>query len=242
MSLKASLLQTLVKISCIPLRILNKRVYLRQKTSVNERAVEYKFVFDQIASKAPGRVLDVGTGITALPALIRNCGINVTAIDNVRDYWPIGMFNQHWFVLDRDILEPKWDGPLFDLVTCISVLEHIKEFEKAIDKMSSLLNPGGVLVLSFPYCETTYIENVYLRKLSDAYGRNIPFVCHVYSRTEINNWLKKFNLSIAAQEYWQFYTGDFWSEGAPIVPPKQVGAKEAHQISCLALTRREGLV
>jgi SAM-dependent methyltransferase len=221
----------------VPLSILNKRAYLNQNTSFNERPVEYKFVFDQLARKAPACVLDVGTGTTALPALIRNCGIKVTAIDNVRDYWPRGMFNQHWYVLDRDILDKTLDCGYFDLITCISVLEHIKNYENAIMKIANILNTGGILVLSFPYCEYTYIENVYLRNSSDAYGRNIPFICHVFSRTEINNWLEKFNLSITAQEYWQFYTGEFWSEGTKIFPPKQVGTNETHQITCLALKK-----
>lgn len=227
---------SLVNLVRVPLYILNKRVYLHQETSFNERPVEYRFVFDHIARSAPSSVLDVGTGTTALPALIRNCGISVTALDNVRDYWPRGMFNQHWFVIDRDILDPKLDRA-FDLITCISVLEHIKDFEKAVKEMANLLNPEGVLVLSFPYCENTYIENVYLRNSSDAYGRNIPFICQVFSRIEINNWLEKFALSIAAQEYWQFYTGEFWSEGTLIFPPKQVGTNETHHITCLALTK-----
>ena len=228
--------QILVNLVRVPLYVWNKQVYLHQKTSFNERPVEYRFVFDQIATNAPSRVLDVGTGTTALPALIRNCGINVTAIDNIKDYWPYGMFNQHYFVLDQDILHPKLDAP-FDLITSISVLEHIIDFEKAVKEMASLLGPQGMLVLSFPYCENTYVENVYAREDSDAYGRNIPFTCQILSRREIRSWLEKYNLSISAQEYWQFYTGEFWSEGVPIFPPKQVGTSETHHLTCLALTK-----
>ena len=227
---------TLINLVRVPLNILNKRGYLHQTASFNERPVEYRFVFDQIARNAPIRVLDVGAGTTALPALIRNCGINVTAIDNIRDFWPRGMWNQHWFVLDRDILDPKLSDS-FDLITCISVLEHIKDFEKAIKEMAEILNPKGILVLSFPYCENTYIENVYVLAGSDAFGRKIPFICQILSRREISDWLEKFNLSIAAQEVWQFYSGEFWSQGTPIFPPKQVAINETHHITCLALTK-----
>jgi SAM-dependent methyltransferase len=237
MSLKGTVLQVLVKMLCIPLQLINRWKYVRQSAFPNERAVEYGFVFGQIAQKAPGRVLDVGTGITALPALIRNCGVNVTAIDNVRDYWPIGMFNQHWFVLDRDILEPDWGGEKFDVITCISVLEHIKDYNKAVSQMSMLLNKGGILVLSFPYCEKQYVENVYVRELSDAFGRSIPFVCQVYSRDQIDHWVKNFGLSIVSQEYWQFYKGEFWSEGAQVFPPIKTEKYQSHQITCLALVK-----
>jgi SAM-dependent methyltransferase len=38
----------------------------------------------------------------------------------------------------------------FDVVTCVSVLEHIPEDRQALEKMWSLLKPGGVLVLTLP--------------------------------------------------------------------------------------------
>src|SRR5438045_33492 len=64
----------------------------------NERGIEYSFVFRQIARLCPKSILDVGTGTTALPPLFRICGAVVTASDNVKDYWPKGMFNPHWHV------------------------------------------------------------------------------------------------------------------------------------------------
>jgi SAM-dependent methyltransferase len=38
----------------------------------------------------------------------------------------------------------------FDLITCISVLEHIPQDKAAIETMWSLLRPGGKLILTFP--------------------------------------------------------------------------------------------
>lgn len=38
----------------------------------------------------------------------------------------------------------------FDLITCISVLEHIPEDSAAVSKMWSLLKPGGKLILTVP--------------------------------------------------------------------------------------------
>ena len=38
----------------------------------------------------------------------------------------------------------------FDLITCVSVLEHIPEDRKAVEMMWSLLRPGGRLVLTLP--------------------------------------------------------------------------------------------
>src|SRR4051794_15953773 len=83
----------------------------------NERSIEYRFVFEAIARFRPIRVLDVGTGTTALPSLIANCGCTVTAIDNITDYWPHGMHNKHWHIIDDNILRPSIKDK-FDLITC----------------------------------------------------------------------------------------------------------------------------
>ncbi|HEU5399943.1 MAG TPA: hypothetical protein VFU86_01225, partial [Terriglobales bacterium] len=53
----------------------------------NERSIEYRFALQSLATKRPKTVLDVGTGTTSWPHLLRNCGFVTTAIDNVRDYW-----------------------------------------------------------------------------------------------------------------------------------------------------------
>ena len=69
----------------------------------NERAIEYQFVFRSLIQTGANTVLDVGTGDTALPHLLRTCGYHVTAIDNVDGFWPKGMINRHWCVLKDDI-------------------------------------------------------------------------------------------------------------------------------------------
>ena len=63
----------------------------RNGTRVNERPIEYRFVFDVATRVAPTTVLDVGTGKTSLPHLLWICGYEVTAIDNVSDYWADGL-------------------------------------------------------------------------------------------------------------------------------------------------------
>lgn len=106
---------------------LNRQEFEGQEfTRFNERPVEFAFVFRVVAETYPKKILDVGTGTTALPHLMRNCGALVTATDNVRDYWAEGMVNRHYHVLDDDITQTRLAGR-FDLVTCVSVLEHIEK-------------------------------------------------------------------------------------------------------------------
>ncbi len=217
-------------------RELCRREYRAQEfVGINERTVEYRFVFEHLTHAFPRTVLDVGTGQSALPHLMRNCGFLVTAIDNIRDYWPHGMVNRHFHVLDDDILEPRIVGP-FDFITCISTLEHIRDHARAMRMMLSLLKPGGRLVATFPYNETNYSENVYALPGSIGAGK-YPFVTQAFSRREINLWTRESGAKLVAQEYWRHFDGEFWTLGKRVVPPVRVASGDLHQISCIALVK-----
>ena len=217
-------------------KFLNKREYDSQKfNTVNERPIEYGFVFKYLTLKWPESVLDVGTGTTALPHLIRNCGFVVTAIDNIQDYWPSGMFNRHYYIMNDDITKTRLNKK-FDFITCVSVLEHIKNHEVAVKSMFSLLNPGGHMILTFPYNETKYVENVYKLPCSSAKEES-PFTTQAYSRNEIDKWLHDNNGIIVEQEYWQFFTGEYWTCGERVCPPLQVDRYKLHQITCILIQK-----
>jgi SAM-dependent methyltransferase len=216
-------------------RVCRSEFLAQQFAGVNERPVEYRFVFEQLTQAFPRHVLDVGTGTTALPQLMRTCGFLVTAIDNIRDYWPSGMVNRHYHVLDEDILAPKLRGP-FDFITCVSTLEHIRDAARAVGMMFSLLKPAGRLVLTFPYNERQYVENVYA--LPGSIGADkYPFATQVFSRRELEAWTRDNDAQILAQEYWRYFDGPFWTIGERVVPPARVQPAELHQISCVALAK-----
>ena len=131
----------------------------------NERPVEYGFVFRKLAEVYPHRILDVGTGTTALPHLMRNCGFLVTATDNVRDYWPEGMLNRHYYIINDDITNSHLKAT-FDFITCISVLEHIEDADHAVANMLRLLKQDGHLVMTFPYTERNYVRKMCMKSLN----------------------------------------------------------------------------
>lgn len=202
----------------------------------NERPIEWSFLFRVISQIYPKRILDVGTGKTALPHLLsQNCGLLVTATDNVTDYWPDGMHNRHWLVLDDDITQTKLTGP-FDLVTCISALEHMRESDKAVANMFKLLEPGGHLVITCPYTENSYVENVYDLPNS-SYGKGNPYITQSYCRKNLDRWLQENNATIVDQEFWRFWEGDHWTVGKQIIPPVKASADESHQHSCVLLRK-----
>jgi len=217
---------------------LNRREFETQSYSgINERPLEFRFVFEQLARTWPKKVLDVGTGTTALPHLMRNCGFLVTAVDNIRDYWTSSMINRHYHVINDDITRTRLTKT-FDFITCVSVLEHIKDHKAAVRSMFKLLNPGGHLVLTFPYNESRYVGNVYALPESTV-KEKLPFVAQAFSRNEINEWMSANNGEIIEQEFWQFFTGEFWTCGERVQPPLQVSKNEKHQISCLLIRKSE---
>ena len=217
-------------------RRLSRYEFLGQQfRGINERSVEYRFVFEQLTQAFPRTVLDVGTGVTALPQLMRTCGFEVSAIDNIRDYWPSGMLNRHYHVQDDDILAPRIRGP-FDFITCVSTLEHIRDHERAVRNMLALLRPGGRLIITCPYNEASYVENVYA--LPGSIGADkYPFVTQVFSRAEVGRWTANGAATLTAQEYWRYFDGPYWTIGERVIPPRRVDAGQLHQISCIALTR-----
>ena len=212
--------------------LLCKQEFKTQKfLRFNERPVEFGFVFRKIGEIYPKTILDVGTGTTALPHLMRNCGCVVTAVDNVKDYWSFGMSNRHYHIIDDDITATKLKGP-FDMVTCISVLEHIQKHDDAVRNMFSLLKPGGHFILTCPYTEKGYVRNVY-ELPGSSYGQSAPYITQSYSRVELDRWTKENNARIMEQEFWQYWTGEHWTVGEQITPPRKATAADRHQLTCV---------
>jgi SAM-dependent methyltransferase len=200
----------------------------------NERPIELRFAFECITDTCPKTILDVGTGLSPLPALIRSCGMITSAVDNVRDYWGKDMFNRHFYVRDEDATRGL--SGTFDLVTCISVLEHIPQSDAAVKNMLAAVAPGGHLVLTHPYNENFYCPNAY--KLPEAgYGQDASYVCQIYSRRELDRWFSEPGIRIVRQEYWQVFSGEHWTVGEWLRPPLRVTNTDRHHLTCLLIRR-----
>ena len=202
----------------------------------NERPVEFAFALKCLATLYPEDILDVGTGKTAWPHVLSNCGFQVTAFDQIKGYWSGSFFNRHFYVHSEDITNPVSDKT-FDFVTCISVLEHIPDHQAAMAGIFKLLKPGGHVVLTCPYNEQEYVENVYLLPGSNSKGTP-AYVCRAYSRRELDDWLAAANATVVEQEYYQVFTGPHWSVGDWCLPPRRVNVEEPHQLTCLLLQKQ----
>ena len=218
-------------------RILRSEHESQKFTRYNERPAEFAFVLRCVGRCAPRTILDVGSGTSALPAILADCGAVVTAIDNVSGYWTADMFNRHWHVVDDDIRHPKINAR-FDMVTCISVLEHIKDHRTAVRNIMRLVRPGGYLVLAGPYTDREYVEDTYRVPGADVQSSKIPFICRSYSRTELYGWLADSAGELVAEEYWRCWTGRHWAQGERIAPPEPSARDASHSHACFLIRRR----
>lgn len=204
---------------------------------INERPVEYAFAMKCLSRVCPQEVLDVGPGTSPWPQLMAKCGFKVTAIDEIQGYWAGEFFNRHHYVIHDDITDPKLSHE-FDFATCISVIEHIPDHLAAMKGLFKLLKPGGHLVVSFPYNESCFVDNVYALE-GAGYGKNAKYICRVYSRSEIDLWLKECGGTIVEQEYYEAFTGDLWTFGQRLYPPREASKDSKHHLTCL-LIRKNG--
>ncbi len=202
---------------------------------INERATEYGFSFRHLQKLCTGKLLDIGPGRSSWPHLLSTCGFDVTAIDKMEGYWS-SYFNRHYKIVNDDITNPKLKEK-FQFATCLSVLEHIPDHQSAIVNIHSLIEKNGYLILTFPYNENVYHEDVYKHPQA-GYGQKASFVTQVFSRKEINNWLANTSFEITDQEYYQVFTGEFWTMGERIVPCKKTTEKDLHHLTCILLRKK----
>lgn len=129
---------------------------------LNDRTLEWPWVLKAAKEmENKGLVLDVGSSNTPLPLDLENLGFDVKALDINASKTIIG---KNINVIASDIRNIPLPDNSLDLITCVSVLEHIgvkgrygtKENDsdgdmKAMCEMSRLLKPGGCLLITIPY-------------------------------------------------------------------------------------------
>jgi 2-polyprenyl-3-methyl-5-hydroxy-6-metoxy-1,4-benzoquinol methylase len=202
-----------------------------KNTYRNERPIEYGFALKHLSESDALEVLDVGTGTNSFSSTLKHCGFNVTSSDLMGGYWRTYQ-NRHTYVVQDDITNTKLRPKSFDAVMCLSVLEHIPNFQEAVRGISKLVKPGGFIILTFPYTHDKFCENVYALEESDPLSKTFRYICHSFSENEIAQWCADHDLEVVDRKYIQGWTGKFWRTGERIAFPKVINTKEEANCAC----------
>ena len=107
-------------------------------------------------ANAPATVIDLGSGVTFFPFSVARLGYHVQCMDIdpicQRDLERAAAVIPHQpgkvgFSLIQDHRLPLGDRQA-DALFCISVLEHIPDFENTVQEVARILKPGGIFILT----------------------------------------------------------------------------------------------
>ena len=128
------------------------------------RAWEYPFVYHHLQSRAGGlsgdplpHLVDLGSGATFFPFAVARLGWRVIAVDADaratssvdRAIGRVSAGGGAVTALLADARSLALEEESVDCVYCVSVLEHVPEFEGVISEVARILRPTGLFVLTF---------------------------------------------------------------------------------------------
>lgn len=208
---------------------------IESKQGMNERPIEYGFALDCIAKTSPTSVLDVGSGHSSWPSLLYGCRLDVDAIDKIEGYWA-SLHNRHYPISKGDITQAPNDGKRYDIITCISVLEHIPDYKAAIRGMLARLRDGGHIVITVPFNNERFYEDVY-KEEEAGYGKDVDYICQVYTPDTLFKAVENHGGEILESRFYNVFEGGVWTFGNRIYPPRIV-SKEKADLACLLIKKK----
>lgn len=124
------------------------------------RQWEYPYVFDKVQSSVKNtettRILDAGSGVTFFPYYIKSNypSSDVYCADNDEKFEKIYQhINAHGSDKVKfsccDLKKLPYEDNWFDVIYCVSVLEHTDAYSEILNEFRRVLRPGGRLVITF---------------------------------------------------------------------------------------------
>jgi len=145
--------------------LLRKAMHIPENI-VNERSIEYSFVFMNIG-KPPATVLDVGCSGSDFPEVLAAHGFDVYGID-IRNYH---IENPTFSFIKGNIMNTPFSDNIFDIITAISTIEHLgmsgryrieedipSADKNAIKEIKRIIKKNGRFIMTVPYGRFTILK------------------------------------------------------------------------------------
>lgn len=112
--------------------------------------VRYCELLDEFEKfRKTNRLLDVGSGCGFLLEIAKDRGWEVYGTELTDEMIALG--NQKGFQMRQgDISSAGFNPEMFDIITCIEVLEHLNNPKEVVEEMFTILRPGGKVYLTTP--------------------------------------------------------------------------------------------
>lgn len=110
---------------------------------------------DMIAQHRLHKVLEVGTGIGFfLPSLAKIAdhvfAVDIEMLPEVKEMCRREGLYDKCSLVKCDVRHLAFEDNYFDLIVCLSVLEHVRDIEKASEELYRVLNHSGTLIIGYP--------------------------------------------------------------------------------------------
>jgi SAM-dependent methyltransferase len=132
------------------------------KIGTDNKSARDQWVIHQLSKlKNGGRILDAGAGEQQYRKYCENL---IYVSQDFCEYAGVGdgtgLQPAEWDTskinIISDIVDIPEENESFDAVLCTEVFEHIKNPARALSEFYRLLKPGGVLILTAPFCSLTH--------------------------------------------------------------------------------------
>lgn len=167
------------------------------------------WIYNNIRDYLTGNILDIGSGLGDIAQhFINDCDVHHIILsdksdDIVSELNKKFLYKNNYSIVALDISNIETSENIFsvpiDIVTCINVLEHINDDQKALENIYKILKPNGLLILIVP--AIPYIYGT-LDELVGHYRR--------YTKDELNRRIKQANFTLKKQYFMNFFGIASW--------------------------------
>jgi len=168
----------------------------------SSRYIEYATALDYLKKEPREKILDIGSGHSIFPSILKNEGFDVFVVDNAREslVWQKKKTKspgskRHLKVALSSGERLPFDDSTFSSVTAISVIEHVPDDRGVAREIGRVLKSHGTCIVSVPATPLTET----LTNTHWTYG--VPTFPRMWLRPTLGVVFKRFNVDRRDKDY-----------------------------------------